>query len=116
MRDLALYVAGGLAVVVAVVHGVLGETQVFARATIEPQRLQVLLRAVWQIGTVAWIAFGGLLIAAPSFGSDAARSWIVAAAVVTFAAGALGNAWAMGGQHFGWMLLALVCGLAIAGR
>ena len=44
------------------------ETKVFPRVTIEPQRLRTLFRLVWQIPTVAWIAGGVLLIAAPGDG------------------------------------------------
>ncbi len=40
MRDLVLQCAGILAIVVALIHGALGETKVFARATIEPVRLR----------------------------------------------------------------------------
>jgi hypothetical protein len=44
MRDLLLQVAGLAAIAVALIHGVLGETKVFARATIEPPRLRTLIR------------------------------------------------------------------------
>ena len=84
MRDILLQCSGVAAIVVALIHGVLGETKVFARATIEPQRLRTLIRLVWQAGTVAWIGGGVLLIAAPSFGSDTARHWIVVTLVVVF--------------------------------
>ena len=62
MRDLLLQCSGLAAIAVALVHGVLGETKVFARATIEPARLRTLIRLVWQAGTVAWIG-GGVLLA-----------------------------------------------------
>ena len=71
--------------VVALIHGVLGETKVFARATIEPPRLRMLIRLVWQAGTVAWIGGGVLLIAAPWMASEPARHWIVATTAVVFA-------------------------------
>ena len=61
----------------ALIHGVLGETKVFARATIQPERLRNLIRLVWQAGTVAWIGGGVLLIAAPSMASETARHWII---------------------------------------
>ena len=77
MRDLLLQCSGVAAIVAALIHGVLGETKVFARATIEPPRLRTLIRLVWQAGTVAWIGGGVLLMAAPSFGSESARHWIV---------------------------------------
>src|SRR5476649_1224988 len=50
MRDILLQCAGVAAIAVALIHGVLGETRVFARATIEPARLRTLIRLVWQAG------------------------------------------------------------------
>jgi len=115
MRDLLLQCSGFAAIAVAIIHGVLGETRVFARATIQPARLRTLIRLVWQAGTVAWIGGGVLLIAAPLMASEPARHWIVAtlAGVFAFAAGV--NAWAMRGRHFGWMALSAVVALALAG-
>src|SRR6201986_1269416 len=75
MRDLLLHAAGFIAILVSIVHGVLGETKVFARATIEPPRLRTLIRAVWQAGTVAWIGGGVLLLGGPwrEAGADTPR-------------------------------------------
>jgi len=70
MRDILLQCSGLLAIAAALTHGVLTETKVFPQVTIEPQRLRTLFRLVWQIPTVAWIACGVLLIAAPSMASD----------------------------------------------
>jgi hypothetical protein len=107
MRDLMLQIAGVAAIVVALVHGVLGETAVFAHATIAPPSLRTLIRVVWQAGTVAWIGGGVLLFAA--------RHWIVVTVVAVYGFAVIGNAWWSGGRHFGWMALAAVMGLAIAG-
>lgn len=118
MRDLMLQCSGAVAIAVALIHGVLGETRVFANSkgiTIEPARLRTLLRLVWQAGTVAWIGGGVLLLAAPLMGSDTARHWIIATMAVVFAFGALANAWAKRGRHFGWVLLSSVVALAVAG-
>ena len=118
MRDLMLQCAGVVAIVVAVIHGVIGETRVFAdspRTTIEPARLRTLLRLVWQAGTIAWIGGGVLLVAASALASEPARHWIVATMVVVFAFAALANAWATRGRHFGWMLLSAVVALSVAG-
>ena len=95
MRDLLLQVAGLAAIVAALIHGVLGETKVFTRATIEPPRLRTLIRLVWQAGTVAWIGGGVLLIAAPWMASEPARHWIVATTAVVFAFAAVGNAYSV---------------------
>ena len=107
--------SGIAAIAVALVHGVLGETKVFARATIEPARLLTLIRLVWQAGTVAWIGGGVLLIAAPWLGSDPARHWIIVTISCVFAFAAFANAWATRGRHFGWMALSAVVALAVAG-
>lgn len=115
MRDLLLQGAGIVAILVSLIHGVLGETKVFARATVEPPRLRLLLRLVYQAGTVAWIGGGVLLIAAPAMASDAARHWIVATLAVVFGFAALANALATRGRHFGWMAMSAVVALAAAG-
>ena len=115
MRDMFLWAAGIAAIVVAVLHGVLGETRVFSRATIEPPRLRTLIRICWQIGTVGWICGGILLLAAPSIASVPARHWIVVTVVAMYAFGVIGNAWIFRGRHFGWMALSAVIVLAVAG-
>jgi hypothetical protein len=115
MRDLLVQSAGILALAVSIAHGVLGETKIFARARIEPERLRLLLRLVWQGGTVAWISLAILLIVTPKLGSEAARNWIIATSIVTFGFAAVGNAWATRGRHFGWVVMIIVVGLAAIG-
>ena len=115
MRDLILQCAGVAGIAVALIHGVLGETKVFARATIQPESLRTLIRLVWQAGTVAWIGGGVLLIAAPWMASEPARHWIVATTAAVFAFAAFCNAWALRGRHFGWVALSAVVAMAVAG-
>jgi hypothetical protein len=115
MRDLLLQCSGAAAIAVALIHGVLGETKVFKRATIEPPRLRTLIRLVWQAGTVAWIGGGVLLVAAPWMASEPARHWIVTTTAVVFAFAAFCNAWALRGKHVGWVLLSAVVAMAVAG-
>jgi len=115
MRDMALEIAGLLAVLAGIVHGVLGETRVLARAQIEPRWARRLVRIVWHNGVIAWIGGGALLIAAPSFASDAARHWIVGVLVAVYGSAAIGNAVASRGRHFGWMILSAVVALTLAG-
>ncbi|MGP0090642.1 MAG: hypothetical protein ACLPKB_11890 [Xanthobacteraceae bacterium] len=115
MRDLALQVSGVFAIMAAVAHGILGETRVFARAHIEPAWARRLIRAVWQCSSVAWLACGVLLLAAPLMSSEAARRWIIFALVPVYAVAAVGNAWATRGRHFGWMVLTAVVVCALFG-
>jgi hypothetical protein len=115
MRDLALQAAGVLAILVAVAHGAIAELHVFARACIEPQGTRRLLRLIWQASTVDWIGLGILLIAAPGLGSELARDWVVAIAVVVYGYAALGNALATRARHPGWLLMVCVVALALAG-
>lgn len=56
MRDILVQLAGILALAVSIAHGVIGETKVFSRARIEPERIRLLMRLVWQGGTVAWMS------------------------------------------------------------
>jgi hypothetical protein len=93
---------------------VFGERKFFARARIEPERLRLLIRLVWQGGTIAWMSLAVLLIATPRMGAEA-RTWIVAVSIVTFGAAAIGNALATRGRHIGWVAMAVVVGLAATG-
>jgi hypothetical protein len=115
MRDLLLRCSGLIAIAAALIHGVLSETKVFPRVTIEPRRLRTLFRLVWQIPTVAWIAGGVLLIAAPGMAAPIARHWIVVALACLFAFSAIGNAIGTRGRHFGWIVLGAVAAMAVAG-
>lgn len=115
MRDLLLQSAGLAAIAVALIHGVLGETKVFAHARIEPERLRTLIRLVWQTSTVAWTGGGVLLFVAPWMASEPARHWIVITLACVFGFAAFANAWATRGRHFGWMALSAVVAMAIAG-
>src|SRR5262249_10605458 len=115
MRDLPLYASGTLGLAAAFVHGLLGETRVFARARIEPERLRLLIRGVWHCSAVAWAGVAVLLIAVPWMGSQMARHWIVGTAVVIYGFGALVNAWVMREPHLGWAALTIVVVLAVAG-
>lgn len=115
MHDLLVQSAGILAVAVSIAHGLIGETKVFARARIEPPHVRLLLRLVWQAGSVAWLSLAILLIAAPELGSQTARHWVIAMCVVTYGFAAVGNAWATRGRHFGWVAMVVVVALAAVG-
>lgn len=115
MRDLLLQSAGLATIAVALIHGVLGETKVFAHARIEPERFRTLIRLVWQTSTVAWIGGGVLLLATPWMASEPARHWIVITLACVLGFAAFANAWATRGRHFGWMALSAVVAMTVAG-
>jgi hypothetical protein len=115
MRDLILQCAGVAGIAVSLIHGVLGETKVFAKATIQPESLRTLIRLVWQAGTVAWLGGAVLLIAAPSMGSESARHWIIITVIAIYTFAAIANAWWSRGRAIGWKALSLVVALAVAG-
>ncbi|MFX6035977.1 hypothetical protein ABTE74_21575, partial [Acinetobacter baumannii] len=73
MRDIVLQASGVLAIAVAIIHGVLGASRGFAHARIEPPAATLLIRLVWQCGTVAWIGGGVLLVCAAWMFPDPAR-------------------------------------------
>jgi hypothetical protein len=114
-RDLMLELAGALTILVAILHGAIAETAVFPKARVEPPGTLRLLRLIWQASTIDWIAIGILLIVAPTLGSESARRWIVAAAVLVCLYAATANALATRRVHLGWVLMSLVVALAIAG-
>jgi hypothetical protein len=115
MRDVLLQLSGFTAITAAIIHGVLGETKVFARATIEPPRIRLLIRMVWQAGTVAWIGGGVLLLMAPAMMSEPARHWIVVTFAAVYGFAAIANFIALRGRHFGWVALSAVTAMAVAG-
>ena len=115
MRDLLLHASGFLAMLVGTVHGVLGETKVFARTTIEPPRMRRLLRAIWQCSAAAWIGGGLLIFVSPWLNPHDARRWIVFTFAAIYAVGIAGNAWVFRGRHYGWVLLGAVVALSLAG-
>jgi hypothetical protein len=115
MSNLLVQMAGILGIAVALLHGYLGETKIFAKIPIQPAGTRRIIRAVWHNSMVAWIAVGALLILVPFLGSERARYCIIAASIATYGSAAIANAWATRGRHFGWAALTVVVGLALAG-
>jgi hypothetical protein len=113
MRDLTLQAAGVLAILVAIMHGAIAELGVFPKSQIAPRSTRGLLRMVWQASTIDWIGIGLLLIAVPAFGSESARRWVIAIAVIVYGYAAIGNAIATRGRHIGWCLMGIVVVLAL---
>jgi hypothetical protein len=106
-------IAGTLAIIVALVHGISAEFRLFPFVTAAKPEHVLLLRFVWQASTLAWISFGILLIAASKLDGRAA-SYITVAALFNFAVGSIGGLVATGWTHYGWLLLASICALLIS--
>ena len=106
-KPLLMRIAGALAILVALVHGIAAELILFPHVTAATPEHVLLIRFVWQASTLSWITFGALLIAAPKLEARSAY-WIGAAALVNFAAGSVGGFIATGGTHYGWLLLATI--------
>jgi hypothetical protein len=115
MHDLAIQAAGILAIVVGIIHGVLGETKVFSKANIEPAWAKRMIRLVWLASAVSWVGGGLILLAMPFVTSNGVRAWIILVLVLVYVAAAVGNAWATRGRHIGWKLLTGVVVLALIG-
>lgn len=115
MRDIALYIGGGLGIVISLIHGWLGETRVIAPAKFPSRMTKDIARVIFQLSTLVWIAGCVILLLTPRYAPEAHRAVVVAFAMWPLLYSALGNFWASRGRHFGWMLLAVVMALAAYG-
>lgn len=114
MADLALYIAGGLTLLVALVHGWLGAVKIVGPAQAAPSAKRI-LHAIMFLSAVYWFAAGLLLLAAPTYFAGEVRQWVVIGCVVMLGLGGLGNIWAMRGRHFGGYALLVICAVALFG-
>ena len=112
----AVLVASGLlGIVVACLHGYLGEARLIAPATFANAQARALVSAIWQFSTVTWIAAGGVIAVAPWLFTDHQRMIGVALACLPLTYGMIANAWITNGRHFGWKAMAVVVVLAMIG-
>lgn len=112
---MALYVAGGMGIVIALIHGWLGETKLIAPVTFPSRMAKNIMRAIFQLSTAIWIAGSAVLIATPAYVPDSHRAWVVAVATAPMLWCVFGNFWASRGRHFGWMALSVVLAIAAYG-
>lgn len=115
LTHLLMQLGGVVGAATGLIHGYLGEKNIFSVARIEPRYAKVMARLGWQCGAVAWVVIGILLIAAAKFSdADARRSVIIAASII-YLAGVVGNAVATRAKHFGWLILTIAIVLALTG-
>lgn len=121
MNDYLLFGAGGLGVLVALVHGHIGRTRLLPPLTGVPGVPGVpdvhgrVLGAVFQLSTLYWIAGGLILMAVPLLPDHLPRPFAVYAVAFLFVSGAVGNFWATRGRHIGWVLLGFSSTMAVLG-
>ncbi|MEM6646747.1 MAG: hypothetical protein AAF730_10875 [Bacteroidota bacterium] len=116
MKNTALRLAGGLALLTALYHGYEGD-RILGTLVIDPAEQTDFVWSTYQIGTMGWLAGGVLLLAAAGFRSQQARSWVVFTYAVLFGFPAVG-AVVLGGGNPGLGGGALLCVtlLALYGR
>lgn len=111
----ALRLAGATAVATAVYHGIEGDS--ILRAIPMSDGDMSFVTGTYQLGTVGWIAGGGLLIGAARLTDQSARNLIVGATAALFGLPALGTLALTGGRPtLGGAALAACVGLALLGR
>lgn len=115
MQDWFLYGAGALGVIVSFVHGYLGEVQVVRPSQAPSPSAKRVMQAIMFLSAVYWFAASVLLLITPAFISEGLRPFIVWGVAAVYASGSLANLWATRARHFGWVLLAVAVGLALAG-
>lgn len=115
MKDMYLVIAGGGGILVALMHGYLGQAVVLRPITGVNRTMARVNKAVFQLSTIYWLAVGVLLIATPFWLDPAQRPLVVWGAVFVYLSAALANAWATRGRHPGWALLSVTSAIALAG-
>ncbi|MEM1140358.1 MAG: hypothetical protein AAGH45_10795 [Pseudomonadota bacterium] len=115
MKDILLYLSGGLGMAIALVHGYLGETKVVRPTAASTPAAKRVLHAIMFLSGVYWFVASAILVATPAYVPELVRPIVVYGVAAIFISGCVANFWATRGRHFGWALLALAAGLALAG-
>ncbi len=115
MSQILLILAGVLGLAVAAVHGYLGQVRVIAPAKFAGKVQRGMALAIWQFSSLVWAASALAFVHAAVNLAGEARWSVVSLAILPLAYGMIANAWITRGRHFGWVMLALVIALALAG-
>ncbi len=106
MKDIFLVMAGCLGMVIAILHGYIGEMKVVRPIQGSPASAKRVLHALMFLSAVYWFV-GGAILAAGPFYLDANARYVAAMMVgALYLSGAIANLWATRGRHFGWAMLA----------
>lgn len=115
MNDIFLIVAGVGGMVIAAIHGRVGQTMILSQITGLPDTPKNLNAAVFQLSTIYWFFGGAALALAPFVLTPDARTAIVLTVAFMYLTAAAANFWATRGRHMGWVLLTCVAVLALIG-
>lgn len=110
MRDIFLIGAGAIGAGAALIHGHLTQ-RVLVKQACDPavfaaQPLRRLTAILLQFSTFNWFAGGIALILAAEMGIEARRA-ISLFVGINYGFAVIGNAWATGGRHIGWVVYAI---------
>lgn len=115
MADISLYLAGGLTMMIAIAHGLLGAMKVVGPSTAPSAAAKRILHAIMFLSAVYWFIGGAILVATPHLFAGETRVWVVYVIAAMLLTGAVGNMWGMRARHFGGYALLLVSSLAFMG-
>ncbi len=113
MTDLALDVAGALAVAVGAAHSYLGERYILVRLLRRPDLPRLFgsdlftrrtLRFAWHLTTLAWWGFAALLVLAARSAGPVPRAALGSIVAGTFLASALMTLMGSRGRHLAWLV------------
>lgn len=108
--DLAIRIAGVLAIFAAVGHGFLGD-KILVR-----QGNDAFTRVCFQFGSLSWLVGGILFLLIPTYFSGAERGILIYAFIPMYLFAAIVNAWFTKMKHLGWVMLLAVVLFAFIGR
>jgi hypothetical protein len=112
-QDVAIGLAGVIGLVTAIIHGYLTERflsrpigQILAAEGSTAAPIRKLVPVLFHYSTTTWFVGGVALVVASIWSEPQTQLTLAAAVGATYLYGAIGNMWATGGRHPGWMLLA----------
>ncbi len=122
MEDLLLMCAGGMGLLVSLIHGVILQKRMVRPFVIYGANSQGmnpplvrLIPVMVHYSTLCWFVVGVSLVAAPHYFDDDGRTIVSAIGVAVYGSAALINAWATRGRHPGWMMLTAAVVLIVFG-
>ena len=120
MREALLMLAGGIASVLSIVHGVLMQRFVVAPVAARignapplPRQVRDFLAPLLHFTTFGWLLGGVVLLVAPQMLPRASVTWLAVFAGALFLYGAIANFAATRGRHPGWVGMATSIGLIL---